>query len=174
MRLLSLGLLLALSACASSPPPGPAVAAPPSKPAVVQPSEHTGTIAGAPWRLDVPEQWNGELVVYFHGYAPQEQPIPEVMPRNGYEGWLLERGFAVAQSDYSARGWSVAEALADSEAMRQHVVAGPLNEQEWCLLVGSAAASTKLRQLLPAFQRALTQSGAQVNAIRIKVQMPGR
>jgi len=59
-------------------------------------------------------------------------------------------------------------------AMRQHVVAGPLNEQEWCLLVGSAAASTKLRQLLPAFQRALTQSGAQVNAIRIKVQMPGR
>jgi hypothetical protein len=58
--------------------------------------------------------------------------------------------------------------------MRQHVVAGPLNDQEWCLLVGSAAASTKLRQLLPAFQRALIQSGAQVNAIRIKVQMPGR
>ncbi|MES2843293.1 MAG: hypothetical protein V4794_23700 [Pseudomonadota bacterium] len=59
-------------------------------------------------------------------------------------------------------------------AMRQQVVAGPLQDQEWCLLVGSAAASTKLRQLLPAIQQALTQSGAQVNAIRIKVQMPGR
>lgn len=59
-------------------------------------------------------------------------------------------------------------------AMRQHVVAGPLQDQEWCLLVGSAAASTKLRQLLPAIQQTLTARGAQVNAIRIKVQMPGR
>lgn len=130
MRVLSLCLLLLLSAC-SSPPPAPAEAQVPvqdaapaaaEQPAIAQPSEHTGTIAGAPWRLDVPENWNGELVVYFHGYAPQEQPIPEVMPRNGYEGWLLEQGFAIAQSDYSARGWSVAEALVDSEAMRQHVV----------------------------------------------------
>ncbi|MDM7941124.1 MAG: DciA family protein [Hydrogenophaga sp.] len=59
-------------------------------------------------------------------------------------------------------------------AMRQQVVAGPLQEQEWCLLVGSAAASTKLRQMLPAIQRVLTQNGAQVNAIRIKVQTPAR
>ena len=59
-------------------------------------------------------------------------------------------------------------------AMRQHVVAGPLHDREWCLLVASAAASTKLRQLLPAIQQTLTSGGAQVNAIRIKVQMPGR
>lgn len=59
-------------------------------------------------------------------------------------------------------------------AMRQHVVAGPLQNQEWCLLVNSAAVSTKLRQLLPAIQQTLSASGAQVNAIRIKVQMPSR
>ena len=57
-------------------------------------------------------------------------------------------------------------------AMRQQVTAGPLQNQEWCLLVVSAAASTKLRQLLPAIQQTLTAGGAQVNAIRIKVQMP--
>ena len=118
MRLLPLCLLLLLSACASKP----GAESIPAAPSVEQPSEHTGTIGGAPWRLDVPANWNGELVVYFHGYAPQEQPIPEVMPRNGYEGWLFEAGYAVAQSDYSARGWSVAEALEDSEAMRKHVV----------------------------------------------------
>lgn len=125
MRLLLPSLLLLLSACASTPPvesPAPSVAAPAPTPAIAQPSEHTGTINGAPWRLDVPENWNGELVVYMHGYKPVEDPIPEVMPRNGYEGWLLERGFAIAQSDYSARGWAVAEALADTEAMRQHVI----------------------------------------------------
>jgi hypothetical protein len=59
-------------------------------------------------------------------------------------------------------------------AMRQHVVGGPLHDREWCLLVACAAAATKLRQLLPAIQQRLTAGGAQVNAIRIKVQMPGR
>lgn len=55
--------------------------------------------------------------------------------------------------------------------LRQHVKAGPIQDNEWCILVGSAAASTKLRQLLPSMLLVLTQSGAQVNAIRIKVQM---
>lgn len=118
MRLKSLFLWLVLLVLVSSP----SALAAENASAVAQPSEHTGTIDGAPWRLDVPENWNGELVVYMHGYAPAEQPIPEVMPRNGYEGWLFERGFAVAQSDYSARGWAVAEALEDTEAMRRHVV----------------------------------------------------
>lgn len=125
MRLMSLCLLLVLPVLTSSA----FARAEAATPTIPQPSEHTGTINGAPWRLDVPENWNGELVVYMHGYAPQEQPIPEVMPRNGYEGWLLERGFAIAQSDYSARGWSVAEALVDTEAMRRHVV-GLLGQPE--------------------------------------------
>ena len=57
-------------------------------------------------------------------------------------------------------------------ALRHHIKAGPLDEGEWCILVGNAAASTKIRQLLPVIQKTLTQRGAQVNAIRIKVQMP--
>jgi hypothetical protein len=46
-----------------------------------------------------------------------------------------------------------------------------MQDTEWCILVNSAAASTKLRQLLPAMQQVLTQNGVQVSAIRIKVQM---
>jgi hypothetical protein len=56
------------------------------------------------------------------------------------------------------------------EAMRRHVTAGPIDDTGWCLLVANSAASTKLRQLLPALERALAQSGRQVTAIRIKVQ----
>lgn len=59
-------------------------------------------------------------------------------------------------------------------AMRRQVRAGPIQDAEWCLLVGSTAASTKLRQLLPALQQALTQKGLQVSAIRIKVQAVDR
>jgi len=58
--------------------------------------------------------------------------------------------------------------------MRSHIQAGPLREGEWCVLVRSTSAATKLRQLLPAFQQVLRESGSQVSAIRIKVQTPGR
>lgn len=54
--------------------------------------------------------------------------------------------------------------------MRHQVKAGPIEGTQWCLLVGSAAASTKLRQLLPAIQTALSQQGFEVTSIRIKVQ----
>jgi hypothetical protein len=54
--------------------------------------------------------------------------------------------------------------------MRHQVKAGPIEGAQWCLLVGSAAASTKLRQLLPSIQAALTEHGFEVTSIRIKVQ----
>jgi len=59
-------------------------------------------------------------------------------------------------------------------ALRHHVKPGPIQDAEWCLLVGNAAASSKLRQLLPALQQTLSQAGLQVNAIRIKVQVAAR
>ncbi|AOW12293.1 hypothetical protein LPB72_15185 [Hydrogenophaga crassostreae] len=55
--------------------------------------------------------------------------------------------------------------------LRRHIKAGPLDEGTWCLLVSNAAVSTKVRQLLPVLLRLLTQNGAQVTAIRIKVQV---
>jgi hypothetical protein len=58
--------------------------------------------------------------------------------------------------------------------LQRQVQAGPIEDGEWCLLVGSAAASTKLRQLLPALQQELKQNGAQVTSIRLKIQTPGR
>ena len=58
--------------------------------------------------------------------------------------------------------------------LRAHVKPGPLQEGEWCLLVGNAAASTKLRQLLPVLQNELVRSGRQITSIRLKVQSRGR
>jgi hypothetical protein len=58
--------------------------------------------------------------------------------------------------------------------LRPFVKAGPIEETQWCLLVGSASASTKLRHLIPSMLLVLQENGVQVNAIRIKVQMPGR
>ena len=54
--------------------------------------------------------------------------------------------------------------------LRDHVKSGPLQEGEWCLLVGNAAALTKLRQLLPTLEKELKCKGAQLTSIRLKVQ----
>lgn len=58
--------------------------------------------------------------------------------------------------------------------LRSQVQAGPLNNGEWCLLVSSASASTKLRQLLPTMQQRMRQNGLEVTSIRLKVQPPRR
>jgi len=59
-------------------------------------------------------------------------------------------------------------------ALRPHVLAGPLEDADWCLLVRSSAASTKLRQLVPRFLERLADLGAPVRTIRLKVQSAGR
>ena len=58
--------------------------------------------------------------------------------------------------------------------LHKQVKAGPLTDGEWCLLVSSASASTKLRQLLPAIQKQLGEQGRQVTSVRLKIQTPQR
>ncbi len=50
------------------------------------------------------------------------------------------------------------------------VVAGPVEDGVWCLLVRSSAAAAKLRQLLPLLQQRLHSQGWSETRIRIKVQ----
>jgi hypothetical protein len=56
-------------------------------------------------------------------------------------------------------------------ALRTGVQAGPIDEQQWCLLAANNAVAAKLRQLSPALTAHLRAQGCEVNAIRIKVQI---
>jgi len=58
--------------------------------------------------------------------------------------------------------------------LHAHIQAGPLDDTQWCLLVTGPAAATKLRHLTPLLLQDLNQLGAQVTAIRIKVQSRAR
>jgi pimeloyl-ACP methyl ester carboxylesterase len=74
-----------------------------------------GTLnSGALWATRVPAKWNGTLLLYSHGYSPTIR-APEIAPR-GLEEWLLEQGYALLASSYSAAGWAVAEAMPDQLA----------------------------------------------------------
>lgn len=83
----------------------------------------SGELQGAPWRLDVPANWNGELVMLTHGYEPVGVPRTIPMAANDSTAPLLAAGYAVAQSAYASQGWAVADAITDTERLRQQAVA---------------------------------------------------
>jgi pimeloyl-ACP methyl ester carboxylesterase len=75
-----------------------------------------GELDGVPYRIQVPVDWNGGLVMYAHGYRPRGgswAPLPPV-----FAAVFLSRGFAVAESGYSRQGWALEEAVAQTEAVR--------------------------------------------------------
>jgi len=81
----------------------------------------TGAINGAEYRIDVPEKWNGTLIMYCHGYSPSPGKATTGEPNAAWKG-LLDAGFAMAQSGYAAGGWAIQEAVNDTEALRRHFV----------------------------------------------------
>jgi len=61
---------------------------------------------GAMWALDVPATWNGDLVVWLHGYTNPAAPI--ALPAFGpMRDAMLAQGYAVIASSYSENGYSV-------------------------------------------------------------------
>jgi pimeloyl-ACP methyl ester carboxylesterase len=86
----------------------------------------TGTLNGAAFRIEVPANWNRGLVMYCHGYH-RAGTVPNLDSLTGgakpLRDALLARGFAVAQSAYSAQGWAVKEGVEDTEALRRYFAA---------------------------------------------------
>ncbi|WP_295558245.1 alpha/beta hydrolase family protein [uncultured Stenotrophomonas sp.] len=82
----------------------------------------SGELQGAPWRLDVPADWNGDLVMLAHGYEPVGVPRAVPMAANDSTAPLLAAGYAVAQSAYASQGWAVADAITDTERLRRHAL----------------------------------------------------
>ena len=72
------------------------------------------------YRIDIPDDWNHELVVYYHGYSIdpvtfKERLSPMFEP-------FLQRHYAVLQSAYSQTGWAIEQGFADTEKLRQYFV----------------------------------------------------
>ena len=85
-------VLLFILACA----PGAHRAAPSGTVAHVVPADavvDTGRLAGAAYRVDVPRDWSGGLVVYAHGYQVPGAPPSSRDPRMaGLRSLFLARG----------------------------------------------------------------------------------
>ncbi len=79
-----------------------------------------GVLRNAGWRIEIPADWNGELVMWAHGFRgtgtrlffnPEEVPMRE---------WLLENGYAWAASTYAKNDYNVGTAVIDTRRLARH------------------------------------------------------
>ncbi len=82
----------------------------------------TGAIKGANYKIIFPENWNKKLVMYAHGHEfmgskPRQSQNPNFNTRMLP---FLERGFAVAASDYRIQGFALPEGVDDTENLRKY------------------------------------------------------
>src|SRR5437867_2182497 len=71
---------------------------------------------GALYAIDVPAGWNGDLVVWVHGYANPAAPValPNIA---GFRDFVLSQGFAIAVSSFSENGYAAAEAVRETHQL---------------------------------------------------------
>ncbi|WP_240323074.1 alpha/beta hydrolase [Amycolatopsis ruanii] len=74
----------------------------------------SGTLPdGATWIADVPDGWNGTLVLFSHGFRPGPDNPAANAPDPATAQALLDRGYALAGSSYAHAGWALDTAVAD-------------------------------------------------------------
>lgn len=101
------------------------------------PLELEGTLHGAPYKIRVPSNWNGTLLVFAHGYTRRLEAAPGGTP---VENALLARGYALAGSAYLTDGWAVKEGIADTLALVSFFK-GRVGEPQYTILWGTSMGS---------------------------------
>ena len=115
--------------------------------AQVGPLDLSGELHGAPYRIRVPANWNGTLLVFAHGYRDKADHVGEVDNRNAdvapsalLEAPLLAQGYALAGSAYRDNGWAVEEAIQDLKDLTvlfRASVAQPKQTILWAVSLGT-------------------------------------
>ncbi|HEX3140856.1 MAG TPA: alpha/beta hydrolase, partial [Rhizobacter sp.] len=75
----------------------------------------TGVLNGAAYRVEVPTNWNGKLVMYAHGYAGTGNNLAVNNP--SIRRYLIENGYAWAASSYSKNYYDVRVGVEDTNAL---------------------------------------------------------
>ncbi len=80
--------------------------------------DYVGTLNNAQYKIRVPQNWNGELLMYAHGYGYLERwdnnqfnfSYADAAPGGAsMEDFLLAQGYALAGTTFSGSGWQVKE-----------------------------------------------------------------
>ncbi len=116
----------------------------------------TGSLSGAPYRIRVPANWNGTLLIYAHGYRDRadhpgevDDRSADVAPSAALEPVLLAQGYALAGSAYRNNGWAVQEGIEDIKNLAlffNSSVSTPQKTILWGFSMGSVITFSSMEQ----------------------------
>jgi pimeloyl-ACP methyl ester carboxylesterase len=78
-------------------------------------SRWSGVLGGAQYRVEVPANWNGKLVMYAHGFAGNGNVLGVSNP--SIRRYLVQNGYAWAASSYSKNYYDVRAGVEDTNAL---------------------------------------------------------
>lgn len=83
-----------------------------------------GKLQGAEFRIDVPDNWNHGLVVYYHGYRTENhgRVFDQTKPLDPTLAVFTKAGYAVIQSGYSQGGMALEQAIPETEGLRKYFI----------------------------------------------------
>jgi hypothetical protein len=152
-------------------------AAPTAKVHAVAPLDVSGDLHGAPFRIRVPDNWNGTLLVFGHGYRDKADHPGEVDNRNAdiapsaaLEAPLLAQGYALAGTAYKDNGWAIGDAMQDMKNLAVYFrdnIAQPDHTILWAASVGTVAALKDMEQFGGIFDGALCLCAVGAGATRV-------
>jgi hypothetical protein len=126
------GLLLAAGLIATpafadppgdQPLPGYTIENPPLEPLVVDgvPTQVLqGVYKNAAYDIEVPPQWNGELVMWAHGYRGNGTVLTVDPPEYGLRERFVQQGYAWAASSYYANGYDIRAGVLSTYDLARH------------------------------------------------------
>lgn len=89
-------------------------------------TRYWGVLNGAGYRIEVPQNWNGDLVLYAHGYRGTGLELTVSNP--SLRAYLIGRGYAWAASSFGTNGYDVARGVEDTRALKP-LFAGLVRQQ---------------------------------------------
>jgi pimeloyl-ACP methyl ester carboxylesterase len=78
-----------------------------------------GKYDGGLYRIEIPEKWNGELVLFAHGFVASAGPTGSTLRvgNHRFREHLVKEGFAWAASSYRCNGYVPGQGLVDTMAL---------------------------------------------------------
>ena len=141
------------------------------------PLDLSGEINGAPFRIRVPDTWNGTLLIFAHGYRDKADHPGEIDDRNAdltpnaaLEAPLLAQGFALAGSAYKDNGWAFGDAVHDIKDLAIYFrenVGPPERTIIAAVSFGTIAGFKSMEQFNGIFDGAVSFCGAGAGATRL-------
>jgi pimeloyl-ACP methyl ester carboxylesterase len=119
-----------------------------------------GEYEGGGYRIEVPDDWNGEVVYFAHGYRgnPPELTVSNPPIREH----IIERGYAWAASSYSRNGYEPGAGARDTHALREVIareLGEPAREYIYGQSMGGNVAALSLELYPDAYDGALSECG---------------